>query len=768
MSSPDLQTQQKHIKSMLRLPSLHDIPMCLLLLLASRASVLGVFPFGLSMFCAAFDKSASYLALAAVGLGVFSAGTGFMGIKHILAVIFFWLYTKLRDDYREMPVFSSVVCGASMFVGGCILMICDTGAIYDFVALIIESVISALMYIVFEKGVHLIEPRKSSASRRELICGAICTGIFISGIQEISVFGINISHCIISYIVMSIALSSDLAIAGSGGLCTGLICSLNETASITLIGFYGLCGLMCNILKSMKKYGVVLGFLSSGAIILLYIGNSFDIPVSIMEMLISSIIFILVPDKLHREISVRICGIIAPENIISDEKITSYINEKLIRVSDAFSTLSETFRCVSDKRLRRFHREAASIIQETVERVCKNCADCSRCWQTDFGYSWKISFTLLETYEKKGFCTLDNVGSDFLTHCIIPETFLAEFNHSYELFRIETIHNGEAILARDLISEQYTLFSEITAGMAKQLEEEFSFDNELSQLLLDKMSASEYKIRDIKVLNCGGSYEIYMSTLFSADPDPICDIMSDILKQPVFFEEMLEGGIMKFSSAGIFNTSVGISQVSKSGETVCGDSVFRFKTDDMKYYVIICDGMGSGAAARSESMLTGNLLQQFLCAGLGAKTAITMVNSSLALKQDREMFSSVDMACIDLTNGKTEFFKIGGTKSFIRHDYDVETVFCESLPLGMLNGVSTVSITKSLNADDVIVMMSDGVCDTEFGVFTSEKMKKLLNDEEKSMEELSAAILKTALKKRNNVAKDDMTVVAIQLKQTMI
>ena len=646
-------------------------------------------------------------------------------------------------------------------------MICDTDMVYAFISLIIESIIAALMYIVFRKASNMFKRRKTNASREEMICAALCAGVFISGIQDVTIFNINLAHCAISYIVMSIALNCDIAVAGSGGLCTGIICSLNEKASITLIGFYGLCGVLCNLLKSLKKYGVVLGFLSSGAIILLYVGNSFSIPVSISEMVITGLLFLCIPEKLHKEISVRVSGIISPEITSSEDKTTEFIMEKLMSISGSFTALAETFKCVSDKRMRQYHREAASIIQETVERVCKNCADCSRCWKEDFGYSWKIAFSLLNTYEKKGFCTLDNAGVDFINHCIIPEHFLGEFNHSYELFRIETIHNGEAVVARDLISEQYTLFSEITQNFAKRIDEGFYEDTDIEDGLSERLEAQDIAVRDLKAIYNENIYEIYVSALYSLDPEPVCDIMSSFLELPVFFEGMLTGNIMKFSTSGVYNTAVGVSQVSKTGETVCGDSVFRFKTDENKYYVMICDGMGSGTAARSESMLTGNLLKRFLEAGLGAKTAITMVNSSLALKQDKEMFSSVDLVCIDLVSGKTEFFKIGGTKSFIRHDDEIQTVFCESLPMGMLNKVSTVSDTKMLEEDDVIVMMSDGVCDTEFGVFTSEKIKKLLNDEEKTMDELSEAILKSALKKRNNIAKDDMTVVTIQLKSAI-
>ena len=753
-----------NVKKLLRIPQWQDIPVCCLLFLASRASVIGVFPFAVSMFCSVFDKSAAYIAMLVVALGAISAGVGFMSIKYILAIIFFWLYTRLRENYKETPVFSSVVCGASMFMGGCILMICDTSVVYAFLTLIIESVTASLMYIVYARALRIFSRRKTKASREEMICGALCAGVFISGFQDINIFNINISRCVISYIVMSIAMSCDVAVAGSGGICTGIICSLNEKATVTLIGFYGLCGMLCSLMKSLKKYGVVLGYLSSGAVILLYVGNSFDIPVSMFEMIITSIVFLCVPEKIHHELSGRVSGIIAPEITSPEEKTTAFIIEKLTRISNSFSVLSDTFKCVSDKRMRKFHREAASIIQETVERVCKNCADCSRCWKEDFGYTWKNTFSLLDTYEKRGFCTVGNVSGEFLNQCIIPENFLAEFNHSYELFRIETIHKGEAVVARDLISEQYTLFSDITKRFAKSIEEGFYIDIDMEEAISDKLAANDIAVRDVRAVYNENIYEIYISTLYSLDPEPVCGMISQYIELPVFFECMQPCGVMKFSTAGVYNISVGVSQESKSGEAVCGDSVFKFKTDDNKYYIMICDGMGSGPAARSESMLTGDLLKRFLEAGLGAKTAITMVNSSLALKQDREMFSTVDLVCVDLVSGKTEFFKIGGTKSFIRHDDEIQTVFCESLPIGMLNNISAISDAKYLEEDDIIVMMSDGVCDTEFGVFTGEKMKKLLNDEEKNMSELSDAILKSALKKRNNIIKDDMTVVAIQIK----
>ncbi len=761
------QIQKKVTKSIFRIPKLRDIPVCLIMFLTSRASFMGVYPFAVAMFCAVFDKDVAYLAVAAMLAGSLSAGVGFSCVKYVLAAVFFWLFTCLRDDWRKSRVFSAVVCGCSLFSGGCILMIYDTAVVYDFVALAIESISAMLMYVVYSKAISAFNRRRTSPTRTETVALAMAAGVVISGVSDISFFGMGLSHILISYIVMSIARASDIAISGTGSLLCGMVCSLNEVASVTLIGFYGMAGILASIMRSFGKYGVVLGFLSTGAIVLLYVGNSFQIPVSILEMVISCVIFLCVPEKIHSEISGRIGGVIASRDIENSQRTADYIDEKLIKVSEAFSALADTFRAVSDKRLRRFHREAVSIVQETVERVCKNCANCNTCWKESFGVSWKYAFSLLDTYEKQGFCTVKNVSSDFLNYCIIPEHFLAEFNHSYELYRLETIHKGEAILSRDLISEQYELFSDVAKNLAKRLGEGFSSDEETAQVIYERLSEEDISVRDLRVMTNNNSYEIYLCAVYNHDVEMLCDMIGEIIAIPVFFEETMPGGVLKFSTAGVYKTNIGVSQVPKHGENVCGDSVFRFKTDANKYYIIICDGMGSGPSARTESILTGSLIQRFLEAGLPAQSAIKMVNSSLALKQESETFCTVDMAEIDLVSGRTEFYKIGGTKSFIRHDDDVDSVFLESLPLGLIEGVSCVSVTKTLGDDDVLVMMSDGVSDTEFGVFTGERMKKLLTDEEKSPDELAGAILASALKRRNHIAHDDMTVVALQLKKAV-
>ena len=74
MSQPAVKRQRN--TEMLRAPSVRDVGMSMLLLLAGRASVLGLFPFGVAFFASCFDKSIAYLGITVLSIALMtSAGS---------------------------------------------------------------------------------------------------------------------------------------------------------------------------------------------------------------------------------------------------------------------------------------------------------------------------------------------------------------------------------------------------------------------------------------------------------------------------------------------------------------------------------------------------------------------------------------------------------------------------------------------------------------------------------------------------------------------
>ena len=68
MSQPAVKRQRN--TEMLRAPSVRDVGMSMLLLLAGRASVLGLFPFGVAFFASCFDKSIAYLGITVLSIAL--------------------------------------------------------------------------------------------------------------------------------------------------------------------------------------------------------------------------------------------------------------------------------------------------------------------------------------------------------------------------------------------------------------------------------------------------------------------------------------------------------------------------------------------------------------------------------------------------------------------------------------------------------------------------------------------------------------------------
>jgi len=91
----------------------------------------------------------------------------------------------------------------------------------------------------------------------------------------------------------------------------------------------------------------------------------------------------------------------------------------------------------------------------------------------------------------------------------------------------------------------------------------------------------------------------------------------------------------------------------------------------------------------------------------------------------------------------------------------VLTVEGNSLPLGILEETSPSTTVMALEAGDIAVLATDGALDA---FADHEKFKKmLLSCESTNPQELADHVLASALKRYNNRAKDDITVLTVRI-----
>lgn len=746
----------------LRLPQKKDIAATAALFLLSRASILQMFPFAPALFAAVYDKETAYVGLAVMLAGLLTKGAGMGCIKYIFCSIVFWLYSQLKNP-RENQILSSAVCGGAVLLCGGILLPYMNATLYGALILIAESILTSFLYIVCNKAHTLIAGRnnRTQIGQEELVCLMICVGGAITGFSGIPLpYGLSAARLLTMYAVMTVSMHMNLAMSCTGGLILGFFSGMDGGNAILYMGIFGFCALFANLLKLFGKTGVGLGFFGGMAIALLYVGNVFEFPVKIVEILMTVGIFLILPTKLHHKCGAFLTRSLHMDTIRADVRVKSYLSERLGQISESFRKLEDCFFTVTQKRLGQQTGEVSDLFDRVADKTCRSCGMCRECWQTKFNDTYDRMFHILDVIESKGYCDRTNVPEPFGSQCVRLDSFLSEFAHTYELYKQRAVWEGEAVTERDLVAKQYGEVSEIMDSLSEEIDDGFSFLEEMENRVVEELDKDGIVVREVSIIENGiGELEAYLTVGIGTDTGTLSSRLSSILDTPMKLEST-DGSVCRFLSVNAFDVEIGVAQRNKQGESVCGDTVVHFCTEDNRYCVLVCDGMGSGESAAEESGLTCTLLQEFLRAGFGQETSLKMINSTLALKMDKDMFSTIDLLVVDLTTGSADFYKIGAAESFIRKGKEIETIFSKTYPAGMLPQVDTDGIRRVFTGGEVIVMATDGV--TEASIIHGEGIRRAMYDNTE-MQLLADDIIGDAEKKSGGTPRDDMTVVAVRI-----
>lgn len=178
------------------------------------------------------------------------------------------------------------------------------------------------------------------------------------------------------------------------------------------------------------------------------------------------------------------------------------------------------------------------------------------------------------------------------------------------------------------------------------------------------------------------------------------------------------------------------------------DRCLDFSGTQNQYYIILCDGMGTGPGAVQEGKQAAGLLRQMLVCGFPANRALESLNSLCALR-DRAGAVTVDLAQICLDTGKVTIYKWGSAPSYLLAGGSTEKLGMTSAPPGLSAADRCqVRCCVTLRKGQTLLLVSDGL---EEGAIL-----------EQSKKNRSAAILAEELI-QNNTGQDDATVVTIQL-----
>ncbi|MBQ8759030.1 MAG: SpoIIE family protein phosphatase, partial [Clostridia bacterium] len=397
-----------------------------------------------------------------------------------------------------------------------------------------------------------------------------------------------------------------------------------------------------------------------------------------------------------------------------NDKNTQLKNSEYEKVSDSLSGLSSILYKFAEHMKSPGNAETGAVIDNAFTEVCQSCSMKNMCYAKRECNLPSVRSKIISILHSRR--TNEEELSAFLLHkCIKIKELCNYINSHYSELHFLTMKSNRT----QTVAGLYNSMSRLMRSTTKQESEKHTRDERLEKTLSDSLKkiGIEFSFVTVSGSRCK---EILIHGI---RPDKIpcssrelSEYLSDEcrikLSEPSFDISDNADIIMKFTRDGIISIDYSQCCQAKENEDVNGDTVSFFENDKGFFYSIIADGMGSGKAAAATSRLSCVFLEKMLSAGTSKNVCIEMLNNLLLSKND-ETFSGIDLLEIDRLSGSAYFIKAGAAPSFVLRKSRLYKICSETPPVGIIPAFSAESTRFSLEKGDVIIMVSDGVIESD-------------------------------------------------------
>ena len=481
---------------------------------------------------------------------------------------------------------------------------------------------------------------------------------------------------------------------------------------------------------------------------------------AILSATLPALLFVLLPTPLLRSMENKL--IFYREKHISRIAINrnrAAIGKQLYELSALFREVESTFAALGTTEAEDGAKEYIRI--GVIEETCKDCPNKRACMQKK---SLDELPKLIEIGCVKGKVNLIDVPNRLAETCVSQSDLLYAVNRRIGEYQKYMTEAENAAAGRSLLARQAQGVSEILRNLALEQSEPLHISTQMERDLNIALLRAGIVCSELLVFGEQDDVTLSLITFGQADVKKIAAIATHILQKDMMISEKIVLSGDKFCcilrQKPYFDAAFGVATTKKSGEIASGDTHSVLKIDERKFLVALSDGMGSGEYAKRISESTISLLESFYRAKMPPDTVLSTINKLLTFSKE-ETFACVDIAVVDLNDGRADIVKIGSPFAFILSGNTVKVLESHSLPLGILDSLRPDASTYHLQENDTLLFVSDGIT----GAFGStgdlyEVLKKIPLH---NPQQLADLLLQEALRAYGGVAKDDMTAVAVRI-----
>ena len=753
-------------------------------------------PFSMAIISAGVSNEIPIIGVILVSLIGNTISTGFKGtVSFIIILLLFFASFLIKEpkyndpERNEKLLLSRRIFFASIIVS-LIKVFINQVLIYDILTAICMSIIIVIFYKVFSNSLSVITNynEKMAFSIEEVLGASLLCSIALCALGEFSVFGFCVRNILSIFIVLVLGWKHGVLIGTTAGVTIGVTLGIIANSEPVVVAAFAISGMIAGVLNKFGKIGVICGFVL-GNIVLSYVASGLVFNVILLkEILIAGIALLAVPKNVNLNI----------ESMLGDKKLLPLIrNRRLNNSTDTINKLNNISGALKDM-ANTYKKAAATTITEEDIREKNKQQFIIEFLNTTEHLESNILYDITQDVEGK---IVDDIFNYLLENQFIKErdliNILAKNNNyvvgfdedekkkNYDIEKMVNAINSAFRLSKmnfiwsKKLDEKEKNFetqlngvskaiSEIAENIDKENKSEDLFDDKKEQivLLLKQKNIIVQEISLTKKENGRYRVSLYIDNQDGENKGKtITNIINKVLEEKMIIQEreVIENeNITKYDiiSDDQFLLDIGISQYTKDGMSVSGDSTIKMKLKDGKYLLAISDGMGSGPEAKKSSQIVTKMLKRLLNSGFERDTSVELINSNLLNVAD-DVFATLDIAIIDLYKGNIEFIKNGACPTYIKNSKKVQIIKSLTLPTGVVNQINTDVFDKDIDSNDIVVMISDGIMDSNIEYKNKELwVKYFLEDmETTNPQKIADIILKESIDNNFGKVKDDMSII---------
>lgn len=743
-------------------------------------------PFSVPFFAAVYLMRRDKAPLVLAGL---IAGAATLSIKTALStfaitVLFLAIYRGTRkwlaNEVKWIPFYVFFVLLLGSLAEGYLSL--GQFTLYELMMAGVESSLGFILTLIFIQSLPLltISKRRQSFKTEEIVCLIILLASVMTGTIGWTVYDLSIDHIFSRYLVILFAFVAGATVGSTVGVVTGLIFSLSSVASFAHMSLLAFAGLLGGLLKEGKKVGVSIGLYIATLLMAMYGDGTAILVNTMLETTVAVLLLFLTPKSLTSKLAKYIPGTLeyTQEQQQYMRKMRDVTAQRVEQFSNVFQALSRSFS--NQNGINDWdddERELDYFLSNVTERTCQLCHRKEQCWTRNFNTTYEYMKDIMTEMEQKDGGVSQKLFREWDTHCVKPKKVIEVMQQELTFYQANQKLKKQVKESRRLVADQLLGVSEVMGNFASEIQKERENHHRQEEQILEALQDFGIEIENVEIYSLEqGNIDIDM-TIPNYEGHGECEkliapMLSDILGETILvsseeYAEYPDGYYhATFRSAKAYTVETGVAHAAKDGGFISGDSFSTIEIGCGKYAIAISDGMGNGERAHIESQETLELLQKILQSGIEERVAIKSVNSVLSLRTTDEIFSTLDLAMIDLQNASSRFLKICSTPSFVKRGDKVLKIHASNLPMGIIDEFEVDVVSEQLKAGDILIMMSDGVFEgpkhvENYDLWMKRKIKELKTNDP---QEIADLIMEEVIRSGSGIIEDDMTVVVAKIK----